>query len=180
MKQSRKHKRFDSGPLHIERLSSQGRVFFESGNAALDGYLKTQASQDEKRHVASCYVLIDSSTKRVAGYYTLSAAGVDPEALPRETTRRLPRYAQIPATLIGRLALDQKYQGKSLGSALLHDAIRRCYVNSASVASVLVMVHAIDERARAFYLRFGFNETTVQRMHLFMPMQTVKKLIQQQ
>lgn len=90
----------------------------------------------------------------LGGYYTLSATAVSLSDLPAETVRRLPRYPLIPAFLLGRLAVDRRYQGQRWGRFLLADALHRC-VNS-EIPGFAIVVDAIDDNARRFYEREGF------------------------
>jgi len=101
----------------IERLRSEhDRADFSCGNASLDRYLKEQAGQDLRRACATAFVLVpkrgDSS---ILGYYTLSSYGIDVGDLPADVAKKLPRYPLIPATLLGRLAVDRRYQGQGIG-----------------------------------------------------------------
>jgi len=90
----------------------------------------------------------------VLGYYTLSAHSMERGALPEEVVKKLklPKYPLIPATLMGRLAVDLKYQGRRLGEILLMDGLERSYVHSSQVASFAVVVDA-KENAVEFYRR---------------------------
>ena len=154
------------------------RAAFSCGVEALDRYLKQQASQDLRRRVAAVFVAHEPSAPGVAGYYTLSAFGIAPGALPPEITRRLPRYDPLPATLIGRLAVDRRYQGQGLGRQLLMDALERGFSLTPQIASMAVVVEAKDDAARAFYERFGFQRFLDREYRLYLPMTTVARLVQ--
>ena len=123
------------------------------------------------------YVMLDSSSNKVAGYYTLTNYKIDVGQLPTEIIRRIP-YPDIPATLIGRLAIDTNYQGQGLGAILLRDALARSLQNSTLVASLAVVVDAIDEAAAMFYQHYGFILFPNHTDRLFLPMDTIKELIQ--
>src|SRR5438552_2711507 len=105
----------------IEALDPQkhGRAAFSSGVTALDSYLKNQASQDVRKNAARAYVLCTPESTAIIGYYTLSAASTELIELPDAFARKLPRYPILPAMLIGRLAVDEKYRGQGLGGILL-------------------------------------------------------------
>jgi GNAT superfamily N-acetyltransferase len=128
---------------------------FACGKEPLDNYLHKQASQDIKKKVAVCYVLPDEDG-RVAGYYTLSNAGIERDLVPEQLQKKLPRYKDLPVTLLGRLAVDQHHAGKGYGSILLIDALRRCLEISAVIGSMAVVVDPIDEGAKQFYLKHEF------------------------
>ncbi len=168
-----------STELHpIEPLNSRhDRSNFTCGIESLDRYLKQQASQDLRRRVATVYVMVLPDTSSVIGYYTLSAFGVETGLLPETLTRRLPRYPTLPAILLGRLALDERYQGKGLGEFLLMNALRRSLVASQEIAAVLIVVDAINDSARRFYERVGFTRLSDDASRLFLPMADVATLL---
>lgn len=103
------------------------RAAFSSAVAALDRYFREQAGQDMRRRAAVAYVLVERDIGTTAGYYTLSATGIDVAAFPADIARRLPRYPRLPATFIGRLAVDSRYHERGLGKGLLLDALARSY-----------------------------------------------------
>jgi len=161
--------------LPIEALAgAHDRHSFASGAEELDRYLKHQASQDARRHIAAVFVASDG--QRVVGYYTLSATAIELSHLPPETARRLPRYPEIPATLLGRLAVDGVWQGKGLGERLLLDALLRSLASD--IASYAVVVDAKDENAARFYARYGFQQLERRGRRLFLPMGTIATLFQ--
>jgi len=110
----------------------------------------------------------------VAGYYTLSATAVNVGKLPVQTARKLPRYPLVPATLLGRLAVDRRYQGKGYGRFLLADALFRSV--RSEIASFAVIVDAKDENARRFYERESFLPFPDQPMKLFRLMTDIAEL----
>lgn len=110
----------------------------------------------------------------VGGYYTLSATAVKLADLSDQMVRRLPRYPLVPATLLGRLAVDRRLQGKGYGRFLLADALYRVARNE--IASFAVIVDAKDEAARRFYERESFLPFADQAMTLFRPVADIKQL----
>ena len=96
---------------------------FACGVEALDRYFREQVGQDIKRRATACYVAFDLATGKLAGYYTLSAAGVPLGELPESVVKKLPRYPSVPVARLGRLAVDMAYRGKGLGGALVWDAV---------------------------------------------------------
>lgn len=160
--------------LRVEVLGSQhDRTQFESGVEPLDRYFRTQAGQDARKKMAAPFVLVlhDGS---VAGYYTLSSTAVRLPELPAAAVRKLPRYPLIPATLLGRLAVDQRFQGKGYGRFLLADALHRAV--RSEIASFAVIVDAKDESAKRFYERESFLSFPDQPMKLFRPMADIEAL----
>jgi GNAT superfamily N-acetyltransferase len=162
----------------VEPLGSHhDRVAFSCGVPSLDDYLRTQASQDARRSVAVTFVAVLSEVPRVvADYYTLAATGIDAGALPPALARKLPRYPTLPATLLGRLAVDERNHGQGLGEYLLVHALRRALTVSREVASLAVIVDAIDERAHAFYEHFEFLAFPDEPRRLFLPTATIARL----
>jgi predicted GNAT family N-acyltransferase len=141
----------------------------------LDRYFRQQAGQDAKRRVAAPFVLVMSNGS-ILGYYTLSAYGIRLDQLPEATARKLPRYPLLPATLLGRLAISNLHRGQRLGRFLLMDALHRSWKNTSEVASVAVVVEALDEAARAFYLHHEFRPLRDHADKLFLAMATIEKL----
>ncbi len=154
------------------------RAAFSCGEDVLDRYLRERARREVERRVAAVRVLYDGEEDRLAGYYTLSAVAVERADLPSEITHRVAKYRVYPATLIGRLAVDQRYQGGRLGGRLLLDALARALATSREVASVAVVADAKNEEAQSFYEHYGFQPLPTEHhgRRLFLPMGTVERL----
>ncbi len=110
----------------------------------------------------------------IAGYYTLSSTSVQLAELPEQPLRKLPKYPRVPATLMGRLAVDRRLQGKGYGRLLLADALYRSA--RSEIASFALIVDAKDDSARRFYERESFLPFSEQPMKLFRAMADVKRL----
>ena len=110
----------------------------------------------------------------IGGYYTLSSTAVKLTELPNDVARRLPRYPLVPATLLGRLAVDNRVQGRGYGRFLLADALLRAV--RSEIASFAVIVDAKDDGARRFYERESFLPFPDQPMKLFRSMADIEKL----
>jgi GNAT superfamily N-acetyltransferase len=157
--------------------SAHDREGFSCGNTMLDRYLKEQAGQDLRRGCATPFVLSpDANQSVILGYYTLSSYGIDTGELPLDVARKLPRYPLIPATQLGRLAVDKRHQGEGIGEFLLMDALHRCLTQSVPIAAAAVVVEAIDDRATQFYRHFGFTPFPSSTGRLFILTKTVKAL----
>jgi ribosomal protein S18 acetylase RimI-like enzyme len=152
---------------------SRDRSSFTCGVAALDTYFRQQAGQDARRRLVAVFVLLDREADTIAGFYTLSATAVQPSNLPDNFARRLARYAEFPASLIGRLAVDQRYQHQGLGELLLLNALRRALENTEHMGAVAVVVDAKDDASRAFYERYGFLRLKTEPYRLFIPMRAI-------
>ncbi len=149
------------------------RAGFFCGIPALDQYVRQQAGQDLKRKVASVSVLT-ADGKTIAGFYTLSALSIDPQGLPIEVARKLPRLP-IPVTLLGRMAVSQLLQGRGLGEFLLLHALEKSFRASQQVASWAVVV---DSKAgvRSFYLKRDFLPLPIQPDRLYLAMKTIEEM----
>jgi predicted GNAT family N-acyltransferase len=163
---------YSTEPLH----SSHKKKNFNCGNVLLDNYLHTQAKQDVKRKLSACFILADQDSN-IKGYYTLSSTAISRNLLPDEIKTKLPpSYKDLPATLLGRLAIDKTYKGQGLGAHLLMDALKRSYDTSVnSVGSIAVIVDPIDMEAEKFYRKYGFI-LLPDSGKMFLPMETILKL----
>jgi predicted GNAT family N-acyltransferase len=149
---------------------------FTCGKDLLDNYLHTQAKQDVKRKLSACFILADEE-QNVKGYYTLSSSTINRNLLPDEIKSKLPPpYIDLPATLLGRLAVDNAYKGQGLGRHLLLDALKRSFDASVnSVGSMAVIVDPLDADAVRFYGNHDFIRLS-ESGKMFLPMETISKL----
>lgn len=163
--------------FRIEALGkTHDRTGFDCGSAALNRYLQQQARQDAEKSVAAPFVLTVPPERRVLGYYTLSASLVNASEVPDTLAKKLPRYPQLPVTLLGRLAVDERVKGQGIGQFLLLDALRRSVGSAANIAAMAVVVDAKDDAAEAFYRHFSFLPLHQRPRRLFLPMKTVAGL----
>jgi GNAT superfamily N-acetyltransferase len=164
----------------IEPLDKQrhDRKRFDCGKSDLNDYLQKTARRAGDLDTGRTFVIVDAAVEAecapILGYYTLANCHVDLEALPDDRRRGL--TAQVPATLIGRFAVDKTRQGEGLGRYLLVHALRKIEAASREVASHAVVVDALDEEAEGFYLRFGFENLLDGPRRLFLPMETIRQL----
>jgi len=164
--------------LKIEPLDSRRHIRsdFCCGRDSLDNYIRKQASQDIKRRIATAFVLIDEPETSVLAYYTLSAYTVDVSVLNEDLAKRLPRYPLLPATLLGRLAVDNSQQGKRFGELMLIDALHKSLDSTAQVASLAVVAEALDEEALGFYIKYGFQPFRQEPLKLYLSMKSIETL----
>lgn len=155
---------------------SHRRATFDCGVESLNQYIKKIASQDLKRKAATVFVSIDSSTQNVTAYYTLSSFSLELTEIESIWAKKLPRYPLLPATMLGRLAVDKHHKGRGLGQLMLVDAIKKSYQASQQIASVALIVEAIDEEAVSFYQKFGFINFQSSKERLYLPMKTIEKI----
>lgn len=162
-----------------ESLNSRHRKKeFSCGNDMVDNYLHTQANQDIKRKLAACFVLNDAETDLLKGYYTLANNSISQTLIPAEFQKKLPNFYQsIPTTLLGRLAIDNRFKKTGVGKLLLIDALRRSYDISKSIGSYAVVVDPIDTDAGNFYQKYGFIKLP-DSGKMFLPINTISTLFE--
>ena len=135
---------------------------FDSGVPSLDDWLKRRAVQNQASGASRTFVTCENDT--VVGYYALASSAVAPSATPGRFRRNMPD--PIPVVVLGRLAVARSFQGKGLGRALFQDAARRV-IHAAEVIGIRgMLVHAISEEAKTFYLRLGLDESPLEPMTL--------------
>jgi len=160
------------GRFLIEALgSSHDRTGFSCGVEALDRYFQKQATQDVRCRATACYVALEAPGAKLAGYYTLAAAGIPLADMPAELAKQLPRYPSVPVARLGRLAVDQAYRGRKLGSALLWDAVQRSL--RSEIAVFALVVDAQDDQAETFYRHHGFVSFGSQPRQLVLPLTNI-------
>ncbi len=151
---------------------------FDCGKILLNNYLKFQASQDLKRRLAVCFVLVENEIQKIEGYYTLSNNSIPLDSFSEQIRKKLPpSYSSIPTTLLGRLAIDKKSQGKGIGKILLIDALKRCFNISKEIGSFAVVVDPIDIEAELFYKKYDFIKLP-DSGKMFIPIKTLKELFE--
>lgn len=150
---------------------------FSSGTLMLDNYLKTQVNQDIKRKLTTCFVLVEKENQdEIIGFYTLSNNSIPLELVPETISKKLPKsYHNIPTTLLGRLAVSEKYQGKGMGGLLLIDALKRSCEIANIIGSFAVIVDPIDEKANNFYKKYGFIKLP-DSGKMFMTIKTIEQV----
>jgi GNAT superfamily N-acetyltransferase len=165
--------------LPPERLALHHDVStFDNGrHATLDAWLRDRA-RDSEGFSARTYVVCDAAAPtRVVGYYAISTAMEQRIAMPNAKLRRgMPE--NVPVLLIGRLAIDQSFQGIGLGTSLLGDALRRCIAASEIAGVRAVAAHAIDDDAAGFYQRHGFILSPLGERVMLLPIETARALFE--
>ena len=160
------------GMILIERLLPHHyRHGFDCGVEELNSYLQKYSGQHERKGIGRTYVAIRDGELRVLGYYTISSSAVAFHLVPEN----LPRHP-VPVALVGRLAVDNSMRGQRLGEALLIHALRSALRAAKIVGIYAVVVDALDESAKSFYLKYGFNELTDDQLHLYLPIKAIEKL----
>ena len=160
-----------------EALGTHDRTVFTSGNQRIDSYFREIVSQDVKRGYAACHVLVERSSAKVAGFYTLSSHSIPLTEVTVEVARKLPRYPSIPAALIGWMGRDERFRGQHIGSTLLADAILR--LATAPIGVHALCADAIDDVAAAFYRTHLFQPFVSRPRSLYLPLKTAIALVRQ-
>jgi GNAT superfamily N-acetyltransferase len=135
---------------------------FDSGTPSLDEWLRRRALQNQVSGASRTFVVCDED--RVVGYYALAASAVAPNAATGRFRRNMPD--PVPVAVLGRLAVDKSHQGKGLGRALFRDAAMRVLGAAASIGIRGMLVHAISDEAKAFYLSLGLEVSPLEPMTL--------------
>lgn len=162
--------------LTTKLSSAHKRDQFHCGVESLDNYIKLQVSQDVRKKLAACFVLADEKNK-VIGYYTLSSFSIPKVSVSAAVQKKVPKaYADLPVTLLGRLAVDVSAKGRKLGEKLLLDAMKRSYDITASIASMALVVDPVNDEAVTFYRKYGFM--LLESGKMFLPMQTIAQLFE--
>jgi GNAT superfamily N-acetyltransferase len=149
-----------------EPLSSEHVVEgFDCGRPSLSVWLERHARQAAAAGSARTYVVVDAEQARVVGYHALTVAGIERAHATARVIKGMPRYP-IPVVLLARLAVDASVARRGLGSWLLRDAITRTLGAADTIGVRVMLVHAIDDEARAFYLRYGLEPSPTDPLHL--------------
>ncbi|HEX7300168.1 MAG TPA: GNAT family N-acetyltransferase [Solirubrobacteraceae bacterium] len=149
---------------------------FACGEQALNDWLLKHALDSHASGGARVYVAL-ADDGRVAGYYAVTAAQVEPsEAVPR-AMKGQPGHRPVPAILLARLAVDLAFQGQGLGVGLLNDALLRSLTVAEEIGIRVVLVHAQNDRAKTFYEQYGFEESPTDRKHLMVLVKDVRRTL---
>jgi GNAT superfamily N-acetyltransferase len=148
-------------------LTSEQRLEgFDCGEPALNDWLTRRALGNQAAGTSRTWVVIDQPTRTVLAYYASSTASVMRAAAPRRIARDQP--AELPAILLGRMAVDSRHQGNGLGAAMLKHFMTKAIEVSEKVGARFVLVHAKNERAKDFYKHHGFVESPIDPLTLVM------------
>ncbi len=146
---------------------------FRCQHDSLTLWLQKHALTNNGRRGSRTHVVCDGV--RVVGFYALAAGSVQHEYAPKAVTRNMPK--PIPAIVLGRLAVDADYQSQGIGAGLLQDAIFRALNAANDIAARVLLCHAIDDAARAFYVRHGFLPSPVEELTVMLDLGKAAALI---
>lgn len=152
-----------------ESLTSQHDISaFGCGVPSLDEWLRKQALKNEVSGASRTFVVSENMT--VVGFYALATGSVSRREAPGRIGRKMPD--PIPVVVLGRLAVDLNWQGRGIGPGLLKDAVTRALSVSQEVGVRALLVHALNENAKSFYVQFGFLESSIDPMTLMLGLST--------
>ncbi len=162
---------------YIEKLSAaQDLQDFDCSNLELNRFLLRYALQNQQSNSAQTYIACIEG--RVVGYYSLAVGAVTHDEAPPRVTKGQALHP-IPIMILARLAVDRREQGKGIGRGLLKDALQRT-TQAADIAGIrALVVHAKDDKARAWYEQFDFQPSPTDPLHLFLLMKDIKKILQE-
>jgi predicted N-acetyltransferase YhbS len=143
---------------------------FSSDEDALDDWLRRRARANQASGASRTYVICEGNL--VIGYYALASGSVSVESAPGRFRRNMPD--PIPVAILARLAVDRRWKGQGIGRALVRDAGVRV-ANAADVIGIRgIVVHAISEQAKSFYIALGFDPSLREPMTLMMMLKDVR------
>lgn len=141
----------------------------------MDTWFHRYALQNQR--AKNCAVYVSTWNDQVAGYYAICTGGLEKAAAPGSFAKGRPD--PIPVIILARLAVDERAQDKGVGKALLRDALARCFTAASAIGAAAVVVHALNQQAKDFYLRHAdFSELPGEPLHLLLPMQGVARLME--
>lgn len=147
---------------------------FDCGHQSLNAYLSRFALMNTAAGVARTYVTTRTGEMSVIGYYSLAAGSVEKATTSPRIAKGVPNHP-IPVVLLARLAVDASMQGRGLGKGLLRDALLRCYAAAEVIGIRAVLVHAKDEHAATFYIKYGFVPSPTDSLHLMLLMKDLRQ-----
>ena len=148
---------------------------FDCGEPSLNEWLKKRAFKNKRSGASRTYVICQNQA--VVGYYCLSACIIALDEMPKTLRRNMPE--KIPVLVLGRLAIHKEYDNNGFGSALLRDAVLRALQASEIIGVVALLVHALSENARRFYVSRGFIPSPVSSMTLCLILKEVRKILKE-
>ena len=163
-------------PTAPEPLSAHHRTGgFDSGVAALDDWLKRRAAANQASVASRTFVVCEGAAVVVA-YYALASSAVASAGTPGRFRRNMPD--PIPVVVLGRLAIATTHQTRGLGRALFQDAARRVLHAADTIGIRGLLVHALSDEAKAFYLRLGFEPSPLDPMTLMVTLADLRHAVE--
>ncbi len=156
---------------------------FDCGAKELNDFLQNQANQRQKKHNAVTHVAIDIDAKNepkiIYGYYTISNYSIEFSMLPPVDAKKAPQKEKVPCLKLGRLARNKLYTNAGFGKIILQEVFKEAISLSSRVGIYLIDVDILNEEVGDFYRNYGFKEFLDDKKHMFITMETVKKLFKE-
>jgi len=151
------------------------RNSFDCGDPDLNFFLKNLSSSFLKRNLCGIHILEDETDPcKILGFYAISPISIEYKKLPLDVRKKYPpKIDKIPAYLLGKLAVSEKFKGKGFGEILLMDALAFIAEESKKMGGAFVLVDAKNEKAKSFYEKYGFIEFPDNPLCLFLPVKTI-------
>ncbi|MDH5377425.1 MAG: GNAT family N-acetyltransferase [Gammaproteobacteria bacterium] len=146
---------------------------FDCGNSSLNEWLQKRALKNENSGASRTFVVPNGKT--VIAYYSLAVGAVAREESSGKVRRNMPE--PIPVMVLGRLAVDKEWQGKQMGVGLLKDAILRTLIVAEQAGIRALLVHALSDDAKRFYLRCGFHESPANELTLMITLEEARQVM---
>ena len=155
--------------FYSKLLPSHDTSSFDCGNTELNSFLHNHAMSFMKRKLCLVHVLMDENI--ILGFYTLSPFTVDINTFPAKTARKYPKTMPLPCWLLGKLAVDKRYQKRGLGRELLMTACERAAkLSNEDAGGFCIIVDAKDGKAKDFYIKYGFMAFKDAPLRLYLPL----------
>lgn len=153
--------------MHAPELLSEQHIvrYFQCGEVVLDQWLQRTALKNQQNNASKTFVVCDEN-KQVMGFYCLSAGSVSHQFVAGALRRNMPD--PIPVIILGRLAVDCSAQGKQLGVSMLKDAVLKSKTVANQIGVKALLVHALNQQAKQFYLKYGFSCSPIDEMVLML------------
>jgi predicted N-acetyltransferase YhbS len=148
---------------------------FDCGHASLNNWLKKRAMKATPPGSSARTYVVCQQDQTVLGYYALASGSVSREDAPGRVRRNAPD--PVPIVLLARLAVDISVKGQGFGRGLLKDAFLRVYAAAEHIGIRAMLVHAIDEQARLFYLKHGFYDSPTNDMTLMLTINEIQRAL---
>ena len=143
---------------------------FKSGLPSLDDWLLRRARTNQIAGASRVYVTCDD--RKVVGYYALASSAIACADATGRMRRNMPD--PVPVVVLARLAVDSAYQGMGIGRGLMRDAASRVLAAADEIGIRGLVVHAISEEAKAFYLNLGLLPSPTNDLTLMIPLGDLK------
>ncbi|HEY3781498.1 MAG TPA: GNAT family N-acetyltransferase [Fimbriimonadaceae bacterium] len=162
-----------SEPILLDK--SHDCSHFDCGKEPLNTFLGSFALTNQKGGLSRTYIVL--SEGKVAGYYSLAPAGVEPAHAPDRVMKGQPQHP-VPCILLATLAVDRAAQGTGVGTFLFRDAMLRAFRAHEQIGGRAFLVHAMDEEAKTFYMKYGMLQSPTHQMHLFLLFKDIRNALE--